>query len=170
MADIFAEEASEILEVCDQAVTRLAVREGEEQALAELQRGLHTLKGGARMAGLSAMGDLSHDLETLLLHMADGLLPRTADTYALVQSTFDELHVLRDQIPAGIAAAPSPALVARLAAALRGDSPVVEPSPAPDVVPESVPEPVQELVPEPEPEAEPDEAYPKSAAGASASA
>ena len=50
------------------------------------------------MAGLFAMGDLSHDLETLLLHMADGLLPRTAETYGLVQSAFDELHVLRDQI------------------------------------------------------------------------
>ena len=74
VADIFAEEASEILETCDQAVVRLAARQDEEQALADLQRGLHTLKGGARMAGLFAMGDLSHDLETLLLRMADGLL------------------------------------------------------------------------------------------------
>lgn len=153
VAEIFAEEASEILEACDQAVTRLAAREDEEQALAELQRGLHTLKGGARMAGLFAMGDLSHDLETLLLHMADGLLPCTADTYALVQSTFDELHVLRDQIPGVVAATPSQALVARLAAALRGDLPVVEPEPAPDeiypevLLPESLTE-AQPLVPE----------------------
>ena len=74
------------------------------------------------------MGDLSHDLETLLLRMADGLLPREAGTYGLVQAALDELHVLRDEIPAGIAAAPSPALVARLAAALRGDLvPAAEP-------------------------------------------
>jgi len=130
VADIFAEEASEILEVCDQAVVQLAARQGEEPALAELQRGLHTLKGGARMAGLFAMGDLSHDLETLLLHMADGLLPRTTETYGLVQSTLDELHVLRDQIPAGIAAAPSAVVLLRLAAALRGD---VLPEPAAEV-------------------------------------
>jgi len=130
VADIFAEEASEILEVCDQAVVQLAARQGEEPALAELQRGLHTLKGGARMAGLFAMGDLSHDLETLLLHMADGLLPRTTETYGLVQSTLDELHVLRDQIPAGIAATPSAVVLLRLAAALRGD---VLPEPAAEV-------------------------------------
>ncbi|MBL8199928.1 MAG: Hpt domain-containing protein [Chromatiales bacterium] len=121
VAAIFAEEASEILESCDLAVARLAAREDEAQALAELQRGLHTLKGGARMAGLFAMGDLSHDLETLLLRMADGLLPRAAGTYGLVQAALDELHLLRDEIPAGLAAAPSSALLARLAAGLRGD-------------------------------------------------
>ena len=123
VAEIFAEEASEILETCDGAVARLAMGQAEEQSLAELQRGLHTLKGGARMAGLFAMGDLSHDLETVLLRMTDGLLPRAAATYGLVQSALDELHVLRDQIPAGAAAEPSPALLGRLAAALRGDLP-----------------------------------------------
>ena len=30
----------------------------------ELKRVVHTLKGGARMAGIRAMGDLSHELET----------------------------------------------------------------------------------------------------------
>ena len=164
VAAIFAEEASEILEACDQSVARLSARQDEEQALADLQRGLHTLKGGARMAGLSAMGDLSHDLETLLLRMADGLLPRAAATYGLAQAALDELHVLRDQIPAGVAATPSPGLLARLAAALRGDLPAPEiadeaPSPALVAEPESepVPEPEPEPVPEPvvEPESEP---------------
>ena len=159
VAAIFAEEASEILEVCDQSVARLAAREDEEQALADLQRGLHTLKGGARMAGLFAMGDLSHDLETLLLRMADGLLPRGSGTYGLAQAALDELHVLRDQIPAGVAATPSPRLVARLAAALRGDVPaptefapeIVLDQPLPPVLSETEPEPVLELEPEPEP-------------------
>ena len=61
----------------DHLVARLAARQDEAQAMAELQRGLHTLKGGARMASLFAMGDLSHDLETLLLRMADATLPGT---------------------------------------------------------------------------------------------
>lgn len=149
VADIFAEEASEILEACDQAIARLAARQDEERALAELQRGLHTLKGGARMAGLFAMGDLSHDLETLLLRMADGLLPRATETYGLVQAALDELHVLRDEIPAGNATPPSPALLTRLAAALRGDVPTAEP----------VTEPlVDDLLP---PERVPDEVYPE---------
>ncbi len=148
VAAIFAEEASEILEACDQSVARLAARQDEEQALADLQRGLHTLKGGARMAGLFAMGDLSHDLETLLLRMTDGLLPREAGTYGLAQAALDELHVLRDQIPAGVAATPSPGLLARLDAALRGDVPA-PPDSAPEIVLDEPLPPVLELEPEP---------------------
>jgi chemosensory pili system protein ChpA (sensor histidine kinase/response regulator) len=160
VAGIFAEEASEILESCDLAVARLAARQDEQRALAELQRGLHTLKGGARMAGLFAMGDLSHDLETLLLRMEDGILPRGADTYALVQAALDELHVLRDEIPAGIAAAPSPALMARLAAALRGDAapaaePLAEAAPLPEPEPAAEP-PAAEVAALPEPAREPE--------------
>jgi chemosensory pili system protein ChpA (sensor histidine kinase/response regulator) len=121
VAAIYAEEASEILEVCDQALARLSSGAEQEHALADLQRGLHTLKGGARMAGLFAMGDLSHELETLLTRVSDGLLPTNAATFALARTAFDELHALRDAIPAGTVMAPSALLMARLAAALRGE-------------------------------------------------
>ena len=106
MAAIYAEEASEILEVCDQALARLSAGQDQDHALAELQRGLHTLKGGARMAGLFAMGDLSHELETLLTRVSDGLLPNNDATFALARTAFDELHALRDAIPAGAVTAP----------------------------------------------------------------
>ena len=48
----------------------------------ELLRALHTLKGGARMAGIRAMGDLSHEAETLLARFADlsELATRLADS------------------------------------------------------------------------------------------
>jgi chemosensory pili system protein ChpA (sensor histidine kinase/response regulator) len=161
VAAIFAEEAGEILESCDLAVARLVARQDEANALAELQRGLHTLKGGARMAGLFAMGDLSHDLETLLLRTTEGLLPGDAGTYGLVQSALDELHRLRDEIPAGIAAAPSPALLARLAGALAGEpAPAAVVPPMPPAPPEAamapgplIPQVPEPAAPEPEPEA-----------------
>ncbi len=157
VAEIFAEEAGEILEVADAAVARLASRQGEEAALAELQRGLHTLKGGARMAGLTAMGDLSHNLETLLLRLADGLLPRAEATYGLVQAALDELHILRDNIPVVGAALPSAALLTRLNAALSGDdSPAPAPAPVLALVPEPAPQPELQLEPESESEAEPE--------------
>ncbi len=151
VAAIYAEEASEILEACDQALARLASGADQEHALAELQRGLHTLKGGARMAGLFAMGDLSHELETLLTRTSDGLLPNNEATQALVRSAFDELHALRDAIPAGAATAPPAMLMARLAAALRGEF-ADEPASVPVDEPVSTPtgselaaEPVEEI-------------------------
>src|SRR5690625_6675058 len=40
---------------------------GAEHFLDDLQRLLHTLKGGARLAGLTEMGNLGHNFETLLI-------------------------------------------------------------------------------------------------------
>ena len=79
IAAIFAEEAAELLEAADGAVARIAEGSGDDgQAIADLQRYLHTLKGGARMAGLGVMGDFSHELETLLIRVGEGLIPRSA--------------------------------------------------------------------------------------------
>jgi chemosensory pili system protein ChpA (sensor histidine kinase/response regulator) len=122
VAAIFAEEAAELLESCDAACARLVAGESEEQALAEIQRGLHTLKGGARMAGLFPMGDLSHDLETLLNRITEGARERSAETWRLVQAVLDELHVLREEIPAGSLRPVSATLQQRLSAALRGEA------------------------------------------------
>src|SRR5690606_2075541 len=91
IAAIFTEEAAEILDGAELALQR--VRDGAGQAsLVELQRLLHTLKGGARMAGVAAMGDLSHALETLLADMASGRVAPEGAALDLVQRALDELH------------------------------------------------------------------------------
>ncbi len=64
IAAIFAEEAAEILDNAELALRSLR-QDPAPSAIVELQRLLHTLKGGARMAGITAMGTLSHALETL---------------------------------------------------------------------------------------------------------
>ncbi|MEO1318962.1 MAG: Hpt domain-containing protein, partial [Pseudomonadota bacterium] len=59
IAEIFTEEAGEVLEQVDTAL-ELWTKARDEDALTELKRLLHTLKGGANMAGISAFGNLSH--------------------------------------------------------------------------------------------------------------
>ena len=100
IAAIFAEEAAEIL---DQSETALqSVRQSNDAAaIVALQRYLHTLKGGARMAGIMAMGDLSHALETLIARVADGKSQPSAAAIDLVQRGFDRLQQMRDAIDAG---------------------------------------------------------------------
>ncbi len=65
LADFFREEARELLDRCEQ---HLANREkhGDETLAQELARELHTLKGGARMAGFIDAGELAHVMESLL--------------------------------------------------------------------------------------------------------
>src|SRR5690606_16026025 len=100
IAAIFAEEASEILENAETALQSYRSG-GESEALTELQRLLHTLKGGARMAGVLPMGNLSHALESLVSGLSDGRVTAQDEALALVQRSLDTLQHMRDAIDSG---------------------------------------------------------------------
>lgn len=65
--EIFLEEAHELLEELDESIAgwESGVVDRERNEL--MQRTLHTFKGGARLAGLTDLGDLSHNYETFLI-------------------------------------------------------------------------------------------------------
>jgi chemosensory pili system protein ChpA (sensor histidine kinase/response regulator) len=113
IAAIFAEEAAEILDSSEAALQEVRQRQ-DQPAVAMLQRFLHTLKGGARMAGVLPMGDLSHALETLLARIAEGRSRATPAAVELVQRGLDELQQMRDAIDSGRAIASVSGLVAEL--------------------------------------------------------
>src|SRR5690606_21944987 len=115
IAAIFVEEAAAILESAELSLETLR-REGGGSSMVELQRLLHTLKGGARMAGVLPMGDLSHALETLLAGMADKRVAPETATLDTVQRCLDALQVMRDQIDSGGAVAAAPKLVGQIEA------------------------------------------------------
>jgi chemosensory pili system protein ChpA (sensor histidine kinase/response regulator) len=100
IAAIFTEESAELLEEADQAFMAWS-KDRSAQPMEELKRHLHTLKGGARMAGITAMGNLSHELETLLTFVDDGKVEVTSAVEDLLQRSIDELHRMRDTVIAG---------------------------------------------------------------------
>ncbi len=113
IAAIFAEEAAEILDNSQAALQDVRQRQ-DQSSVAVLQRFLHTLKGGARMAGSLPMGDLSHALETLLSRIAEGHSRATPAALDLMQRGLDELQQMRDAIDAGRPIGAAAGLVAQL--------------------------------------------------------
>ena len=101
IAAIFTEESAELLEMADKALGEWTKDKAARQAMDELKRHLHTLKGGARMAGISAMGNLSHELETLIISVDDGRVKASSGIADLLQHSLDELHRMRDAVMAG---------------------------------------------------------------------
>ena len=101
IAAIFTEESAELLESTDKALLEWTGNKKSSQSMEELKRHLHTLKGGARMAGITAMGNLSHELETLLISLDSGRVKATAAVDELLQHSLDELHRMRDAVIAG---------------------------------------------------------------------
>jgi len=114
IAAIFCEEASEILQESDEALQVLSRDPQATEALADLQRHLHTLKGGARMAGLAPMGDLSHELESLLIRINAGSTGFNADMQALLQASIDALHRMREHVVEGQVLPADPELLGRI--------------------------------------------------------
>lgn len=97
IAAIFTEESAELLESADKALVEW-VKERSPQPMDELKRHLHTLKGGARMAGISSMGNLSHEIEALLIAVDEGRVKATPAVEDLLQRSIDELHRMRDLV------------------------------------------------------------------------
>lgn len=64
--DIFLEESRDLMDACDQQLAALRDNPAGTECIVALQRSLHTLKGGARMAGITPIGNLSHGIETFL--------------------------------------------------------------------------------------------------------
>src|SRR5262249_4095723 len=60
IASVFSEEATELLEESQSSFQGISLTAPRREEFAALKRPLHTLKGGARMAGVMAMGDLAH--------------------------------------------------------------------------------------------------------------
>ena len=95
IAAIFGEEATELLEQADGALARWRADRADTRQVTELKRLLHTLKGGARMAGIRAMGDLSHELESFLAAIETGTAHADAGAIEVLQRSLDELQHMR---------------------------------------------------------------------------
>jgi chemosensory pili system protein ChpA (sensor histidine kinase/response regulator) len=122
VAAIFCEEATELLEAAETALQQWNADPGSAAHVDALKRPLHTLKGGARMAGISAMGNLSHELESLIIQIGLGTAAGDERARSVVQQTLDELSRMRELVAAGRSVAPASALIERLHAAARGMS------------------------------------------------
>ena len=67
LLDTFLEEASDLAQEIDSALRHWRGEPAATQNADLIHRALHTLKGGARLAGLAELGDQSHDFESFVL-------------------------------------------------------------------------------------------------------
>ncbi len=141
IAAIFGDEATELLDASDRALQALSARPDDRHVVVELQRHLHTLKGGARMAGIAAMGNLSHELETLVRDIGEGTRKVTSGTIGLLQASVDRLHGMRDALAAGLPVVEADDVLARIAVAAGHGTSVADAGPTPQAASPAVDEP-----------------------------
>lgn len=91
--EIFLSESTEVLERCDTILNTWRDKLTDNKLVQNLQREIHTFKGGARMAGLKPLGDLSHAMETLLEKIAAGGIPSTVQAVQALEEGCDRLNI-----------------------------------------------------------------------------
>ncbi|UHQ24237.1 Hpt domain-containing protein [Lysobacter sp. 5GHs7-4] len=121
LVDIFVEEAGDLLDEADGHVVRLREAPNEREPLVGLQHSLHTLKGSARMAGIMAVGELGHAMESLLEAVVDQRSELGRDGVPMLERGFDRLHAMITRVGARRAIAMPEALIAEFDARARGE-------------------------------------------------
>ena len=143
LVEIFLDEAKELLESLETELANWEQAVDDRKLVAQLQRTLHTMKGGARLAGVMAIGDLSHAMESVFEGVVENRLDDSDRLKGLVRHAADTLAQDLDQVLRGDLPVVDGAMIERLEAAARGrdwqdiapDEAAPEPTPEMQVVP-----------------------------------
>ena len=95
---VFLDEGRDLLESTEELIQSWIRSPGEHAVLDALQRKLHTLKGGARTAGIDPMSDLCHSLEALLNQVADGHILVSERVFSVLQRSQERLVAMLDRL------------------------------------------------------------------------
>jgi len=115
------EEGRDLLDHSDGLLAQLRESVDDREALVGLQRDLHTLKGGARMAGVFAIGELGHSMESLLEAVSEQRFDLSRGDVPLLERGFDRLHAMVTRVGERRAISPSLALIEAFDARARGE-------------------------------------------------
>ena len=138
LAQIFQYEAAEILDASDAILQQLTAKPDRPELLNDLRRGMHTLKGSSRMAGIMPVGDLAHAAESVLDALGKSKEPASPVVLDALQNVLDRLNRMLAEAAAGTSPSAATDLITdlhRLADAVAAGQPT-EGLPAAPVVPE----------------------------------
>ncbi len=120
LVEIFLDEAKELLESLETELADWEQAVDDRNLVAQLQRTLHTMKGGARLAGVMAIGDLSHAMESVFEGVVENRLNDSDRLKGLVRHAADTLAQDLDQVLRGDLPVVDGTMIERLEAAARG--------------------------------------------------
>ncbi|HBD20907.1 MAG TPA: hybrid sensor histidine kinase/response regulator, partial [Arenimonas sp.] len=120
LLDIFLEESGDLLDHSDGLLASLRDNTNDRELVVGLQRDLHTLKGGARMAGIFPVGELGHAMESLLEVVAEGRRELDQTGVVVLERAFDRLHVMVTRVGERKAIALPANLIAQIDALAKG--------------------------------------------------
>lgn len=130
LVDIFLEEAEELLDSCENSLQRWNSDNNDKDSVQDLQRHLHTLKGGARMADLGPVGNLTHALESLVIAVNDGQAPFSREISNVLHDSLDQLSDMLVRVKEREPMTTAAALISHIDALREGKETATRPAPS----------------------------------------
>lgn len=96
LLEAFTEEFGELLESSDSAIKQWQADKYSSSAIMQLQRDLHTIKGGARLAEITPVADLTHHFESFLSTTLNNEHELSESFFNLLQRCQDRLADMQD--------------------------------------------------------------------------
>jgi chemosensory pili system protein ChpA (sensor histidine kinase/response regulator) len=130
LLEVFLEEAGDIMEHTEQTLQSWKRAPEDQSLITELQRELHTLKGGARMADITAIGDLAHAVESLMVRVAADEISASEPMFAVLEQAHDSLSGMIERVLKRQPLEAASDIVARVQLLCEGRQVAVQPKPA----------------------------------------
>jgi chemosensory pili system protein ChpA (sensor histidine kinase/response regulator) len=135
LLEVFIDEAREVLGNIGKEFPAWRSNPGNTQALLEVRRGFHTLKGSGRMVGATEIGELAWAVENLLNKVRDRKVAHSDPIFELLTEVNSVLPLMIDQLAGGAAPTADIESLRQRAHALASG----EPAPAAALAPAGVP-------------------------------
>ncbi|MEO8648396.1 MAG: Hpt domain-containing protein, partial [Acidobacteriota bacterium] len=94
MIEIFASEAEDLLRAIENSLDELAAHPDNREALWEIRRNAHTLKGAAGIVGLKKASQLAHRVEDMLDRLSEGSGGSNETIFASLQRSAQAMREL----------------------------------------------------------------------------
>ena len=98
LLEAFTEECTELLDSSGNALKNWQQDHNDQEATMQLQRDLHTIKGGARLVGVTPLADLTHQTESLVLSVTENGQKLNSKFFNLLQRCQDRLADMQVQL------------------------------------------------------------------------
>lgn len=123
LVEVYLEEADELLDSIDNSLQIWSQNPDDKVTTKELQRQLHTLKGGARMSRFTNIGNLSHALESLIASVVDGRVDSSRWVFDILHQSLDRLNLMQEKAQSGQPVFPASELIKSIEDVHKGNIP-----------------------------------------------
>ena len=96
LSSVFFDEANELLDNLEEQLLALSDNNGDPETIAAVFRAMHTIKGSSAMFGFNEISTFTHEAESAMDQVRNGVIPVTPELIDLLLKTRDHIRSLLD--------------------------------------------------------------------------